>query len=305
MGLLLWSMIACGPEFGFDPIESDTSPVVRTTVTDRFVQANPPAVDVLIVVDDTASMAQEQEALAEAFDDLVSALDEVGVDWQIGLTSMDVVREDAGWLLGNPWILSPSVSVGLPSLGTAGTGPEAGLGAALLALELAGPGGPNEGFRRDSAALHVLFVSDADDASDTVFEGDPVAGFLSALADEGNNGLPAVAWAVVGDAPLGCSGPDGSAVAGTRYVDVVTQSGGGLSSVCEPDVAPFVAALGASTAVWATEFPLSHVPAGLVVVIVDDVAVADGWTVAEGVVRFDAPPGPGAEIVVTYVVEVP
>ena len=61
-------------------------------VTEEFVQAPLPAVDLLWVVDDTASMAREQEAWALHLPGLVAGLDEAGVDWHAGVVSTDIEK---------------------------------------------------------------------------------------------------------------------------------------------------------------------------------------------------------------------
>lgn len=297
----MWTwLVGCGPEFGLDPIESGAEPAAVAVVTDRFVQDDAPKADVLLVVDDTASMEGELDALSAAFDQLLGALDGVGVDWQVGFTSMDVSDVDAGWLGGEPWILTPGADATLDLPAPTALPPEAGLAAARDALDLAIPGGPNEGFRRAGAGLHVVFVSDGDDASDGLFAGDAVDGFLARLDAED----AATAWAIVGDLPDGCAGPDGAAAAGTRYAAVAEATGGAVGSICAADLGPFVAEVGAAGGVWTARFPLSREPAGAVLVAVDDVALEAGWQIEGREIVFDLAPAPGAEIVVSYVVEV-
>jgi hypothetical protein len=222
------------------------------------------------------------------------------VDWQIGWTSMDVSGMDTGWLGGTPWILTPSGMASLVLPPPTGLPPEAGLAAARSALDLAIPGGPNEGFRRDAAALHVLFVSDADDGSDGLFAGDAVEGFLARLQAEGD----ATAWALVGEPPSGCTGVDGAAASGDRYAAVAAATGGAVGSICAPDLGVFVAAIGAAGGTWPDRFPLSRAPEGPVVVTVDGAAIEDGWAVAGSELVFDVAPAPGAEITASYVVGV-
>jgi hypothetical protein len=96
----LLALVGC-QDFTLDPEDDDPTPP-QAIVTDAFVQEPASALDLLFVVDDTASMSQEQAALADAIPTLTSALDAVGVRWQAGVTTTDTTGEDAGWLLGNP-----------------------------------------------------------------------------------------------------------------------------------------------------------------------------------------------------------
>ena len=59
---------------------------------DVFQQVRRNTVDVLLVVDDSCSMAEEQNKLADNFQSFISAFDGVDVDWQIAVTTTDTYR---------------------------------------------------------------------------------------------------------------------------------------------------------------------------------------------------------------------
>jgi hypothetical protein len=59
---------------------------------DVFQQARRNTVDILLVVDDSCSMAEEQEKLSSNFESFISAFDGVDVDWQIAVTTTDTYR---------------------------------------------------------------------------------------------------------------------------------------------------------------------------------------------------------------------
>ena len=68
---------------------------------DVFEQVRRNTVDVLLVVDNSCSMIDEQEKLASSFDTFISAFDGVDVDWQIGAVTTDMADIDqSGRLLG-------------------------------------------------------------------------------------------------------------------------------------------------------------------------------------------------------------
>jgi hypothetical protein len=298
-------------EFGLDPVEPPTT--VRVAVDDVFVQAALPATDVLVIVDDTASMAQEQPLLADAIVDLVDQLDAAGVGWQVGVTTTEAGGDRAGWLRGDPWVFTPGLEDRDARLrdalvpGTAGIGQEAGFAAAIAALSLATADGPNAGFRRPGANLHVIFVSDADDESDSVLGSDPASSFLDALSAESLLGGSVRVSAITGDLPSGCTSAHGTARPAPRYYEVVETTGGAVASICAEDWSSLGAALAGVAVEYPTRFPLSDVPIdGTVRVTVDGVRVVDGWILetASPAVSFAAAPPADAEIVVSYQVEV-
>jgi hypothetical protein len=287
----------------FDPIESGQGPAAVTTVTEEFVQAPLPAVDLLLVVDDTASMEQEQAALAAEFGTLAAELDKIGVRWQVGVVGMS--SAPFGWLVGAPYLLTPGSGIGPTTPGTAGPGPETGFDAALAALSLANPRGPNAGFLRSDAVLHVVFVSDGDDAS-TSLGPDPVSAFLAALAGYTQFGLSPVVSAIIGDVPDGCSSSNGQAQPGVAYAAAVAATGGADASICAADFAPFLAAVADRAVVLDTRFALASAPMpGRAVVVAVDGERSDDWTLemADPAIVFSVPPPAGATIAVTYLVE--
>ena len=71
------------------------------TQKDVFQQERRNTVDVLMVVDNSCSMAEEQEKLAENFDSFISAFAGVDVDWQMSVITTDTLDEaHQGHMLG-------------------------------------------------------------------------------------------------------------------------------------------------------------------------------------------------------------
>ncbi|MBT3223036.1 MAG: lamin tail domain-containing protein [Proteobacteria bacterium] len=67
--------------------------------TDVFKQQSRMSVDLLLVVDNSCSMWQEQDNLAQNFDALIDTFAAADVSWQIGVTTTDTVHEDYRGLL--------------------------------------------------------------------------------------------------------------------------------------------------------------------------------------------------------------
>lgn len=145
---------------------------VNASRTDTFQQVGTRKVDVLFVLDDSCSMAEEQGALAQNFSAFINSASIRNVDFQIGITTTTVESAQAGDLVG------PILRNGSPSLerefaqqanvGVRGSGREQGLEAMLAAFQKSEQAvGHNRGFIRalDGAVLGVIFVSDEDDQS--------------------------------------------------------------------------------------------------------------------------------------------
>ena len=71
------------------------------TMTDVFQQNRMNTVDLLLVVDNSCSMVEEQDKLASNFQSFIDAFEGVDVDWQIGVTTTDTLNEEyQGHLMG-------------------------------------------------------------------------------------------------------------------------------------------------------------------------------------------------------------
>ncbi len=299
-----WTLSACdGIDYGFQDPDEEAPPEVW--VEETLHQGAAPPVDVLFVVDGTGSMAEEQMALAAAANDFVAALEGERLAWQVGVTSTDPA--DGGALAGRPWILTPGAEAPGAALAAAlevgadRPPPSAGLDA--VALALADAQGLNVGFRREGAALHVVFVSDGDDESGAVLGADPVTAFLDLLQAQADwAGQPAWASAVVGDAPSGCDGETGSAQAGTRYLAVAAATGGSTASICALDFGPVAAALSALSGSGSTRFALQATPAeGTVTVeVAGERVTAYDVDYDEPAVVFTVAPAAEVQVTVKY-----
>jgi len=154
---------ACGSEVSFS----------NNVGVDTWAQKDVNQVDLLFVVDDSASMAEEQEALRDGFSDFVEGLGSSRVDFHLGVISTSQESDDprAGQLLGDPPYLTADDDyvAGFEDrvmIGTGGSDKEKGLQAALTAMSPANLAGANEGFLRRDAYLLTVFVTDEEDCSD-------------------------------------------------------------------------------------------------------------------------------------------
>lgn len=262
-------------------------------------------VDVLWVVDDSQTMTEEQDMLATNVTTFVDALEAFGADWQLAVVTTDVARDDAGVLIGG--IFSPSSTMDEVSaafaVGANGDRTEEGLASMELALSDPLASTDNAGFLREASDLGVIFVSDEDDSSpgDTTTYSD----FLTGVKGPGH----VRAAAIVGQLPDGCDSPTAAADPGTRYLDVVTATGGVEDSICLVDFTSTMKEIALSTLGLEDTFVLTDVPAlDSVEVQVDGVDIyhrdTDGWSYDAGhnAIHLDghAIPPPGGTVVVRY-----
>ncbi len=205
---------------------------------DEWVQDGNFAVDVLFVIDTSASMAGERLALEAAIDPYHELLDSTGIDYQIGVLTAAV--SDDGLLQGAVPIVTPTTPdpagtvqsnmAGLPTGG--GNSPPHLFDSAYLALSSPNtdPGGSNEPFLRPGAALNVLFITNGSEASTLLASGDPnaYASYFRGLKEDPDR----VRLANLSGGLTGCTGPHGMASTATDLVQSSAITGGISMEVC-------------------------------------------------------------------------
>lgn len=239
---------------------------------DRVIQANPPGfrqdvfaqeaaarIDVLWVIDNSASMGPHQEELAASLTRFMELFTRALVDYRIAVTTTDVYS-DRGEFVGNPPIVTPVVADPVAAfqrnvqVGVEGKGHEEAFEAARLAVEreraaavealanraaclascvAAGSACAADcerrfepRFMRPEAHLYLVFVSDEEEQSfgevryfQRHFEG---------ALGVGNEAAVSVAT-ICGDVPA----PACQAEPGTRYVALAEATGGLVASICD------------------------------------------------------------------------
>jgi hypothetical protein len=291
----------------------------RTRV-DVFRQGATGDADVLFVIDNSCSMVAEQDALTRNFRSFIEITDSGLLAFHLGVTTTDVSASDEaaqGRLLplAEPREARVVTRASLPSpldaftrngrVGIEGSGDEAGLEAARLALSAALLEDHNFGFLREHALLSLIFISDEQDLSPL-----PVSTYVDLfVALKGGDASRVTASAVVGP-PGGCgTGRDNTATYAPRYIEVAETLGGAVESICDPRWDEILGRLSSTAFGLRARFPLSERPddPGALEVRVDGALVP----VTLGSWRYDpgtnavlfAPreiPGPGAEVTIRY-----
>lgn len=294
--------------------------------TDTFVQQDSRKVDVLFVVDNTASMVEEQPRFIAALPAFAQEVLSHGVELHAAVTTTGLSPEsplcpggaqggEAGRLFpvdgSRPRVLThetPELAARLQESAAVGlcASVEQGLEAVRRALSAPlvdsaddprtpEPADGNLGFLREEAALVVVLVGDEDDHSP-----DDVDTYVRFLwARKGAQQPQRVTVYAIAPTAHGCATSGG---AGTRYAEVAQRTGGEVLSVCEPDYAPLLRAVASRAFSAQDRFPLSERPEPRSLRVQVNGAPATGWTyeASANSILFTQVPAPGARVEVQY-----
>jgi len=290
------------------------------TILDQWDQSTP-KVDMLIVIDNSGSMKEEQQALAANLNHLWDRIARAKADFHIAVTSTGMAPYTSGLSqcpggasggeagrffpvdASRPRLLTPqtpdvknvlfaNTNVGICHYDERFLDPVVAALTDPLISSTKAPGTPfpndgNAGFLRDDARLALLAVSDADDANDVVNPA-PVSDYVARLKKVKHGALDLISFA--GIVPLhNCSTVEGI---GTRYMEIARQLGGHLEDIC--DLNNFGAMLESSLGnllLPLTSFPLSaHPKDPAAIVVTVDGAVVTNWSYDAASNRIVFPP---------------
>lgn len=257
---------------------------------DQFQVQGNGLVDILWVIDDSASMLDWQLELADHSATYVDGLDVLEVDYHLG-----VITSDAADLQGDLPVMVPStpdlaeVFADTVVVGTGGAGTEQGLLQAATALTppQTEPGGANSGFLRPEAGLRVVFFGDEDDQSPEI-----VPDYVGIL--QATKANPA---AVRLDALVCPAAP--------RYDLAAAMTGGTVTDLCSAGWADGIPALAEAAGSPRDTFVLSGQPVEATLQVeLDGAPVYEGWSYIEpfNAVLFDAShlPDDGDVVTIRY-----
>jgi hypothetical protein len=253
-------------------------------VVDSWAQQAAAKVDVLWVVDNSQSMAEEQENLARNFQSFIELFTRGAIDYRIAVTTTDVFA-DAGQFKGTPKILTPQTGNVVAAfgknikVGTGGSSNEQGLEAARMAIDRQKQANAPRhkeiedcrfackdaaclqgcydkfpvDFLRPDAFLYLIFVSDEEDFS----PGDLRYYWRSfeTASGIGNDGTVTVAAIVGTQATNTCS-----ANPGERYLALATQSGGESGDICDTNFSVTLRKLASNAVGLKRKFALTRKP---------------------------------------------
>ena len=266
---------------------------VGPKTTEEFEVDEEKKADILLVVDNSCSMGEEQTALSLNAERFIDELDSMAVDYQIATITTDnytfvgpVVKSTDSDPAG---MLASQVVVG-----TAGNSDERGIQMASSAMATGGPATSSSGFIRSDSTLSIVWISDEPDASGGAPR-DWAADFWSKKPSPGEVSI----WAIIGDVPYGCP----SASAGYGYLDLVLIMGGNWSSICSTDWGTPLAGVAQSVGIDST-FELTGQPIATTIKVWVNGFESYDWVyvVADNAVSFNPGhiPNPGDHILIEY-----
>ncbi|MCK6552569.1 choice-of-anchor D domain-containing protein, partial [Myxococcota bacterium] len=288
-------------------------------VDESFV-APPPELDVLFVVDGSASMAAAIPRLRAASRGLVEVLDAAGADYHLAVTTADGRSTTAGVLrhcASAPYVLTPAFedtagrsdaldcALWVPAHSRA---TQAGLAAVARAVERALAPTPDDGtvpspsaslLRTDVPLAVVIATNDEDQSIEA-----PAIVRDYLVAAKGRPDLVRV-HAIAGPLSGPCADGTPWVRPGVRYAELVTSTNGVYADVCALELGPAMSEIAARSITPKTIYRLERaVDPRTLRVELDGAAIAedphDGWTfdLATNTVTLhgDAVPAPGATI---------
>jgi len=199
--------------------------------------SGPSELDVLFIVDNSGSMAEEQVYLINSFPNLFQVITDITSDYHIGVVTTDTDATGAGRLRtsasGDRWVdpadPNPLTLLSeLTNVGTNGSATERGLRSASLAMSPALTSGYNSGFFRPGATLALVVLSDEDDFSSP----NPTAAQFVANLQAGWPATNQVSFSSIVGPVGGCST---AAATGAQYLAVTNAVGGTALSICATD----------------------------------------------------------------------
>ncbi len=254
----------------------ETTEISRLKQNDVFIQEPSAEVDILWVVDNSPSMSEEQQRVADGFSDFIDSLSDTQIDFHIGVitTDMDMGNPDRGVLIGStPYLTTEDDYIAefqeRVKVGVDGSDKEKGLAAALYSLSEPIISGPNDGFMREQATTSIIFVSDEDDCSDGEALADegsescysqsdqliPVKDYVQSFRSLKPPSVRLVTSAIVGpEASEHCT----ESWPGHRYMSVTDATGGVSGNICDAAYAEIMYDLGLAVTGVRTVFQLTY-----------------------------------------------
>jgi len=188
-------------------------------VVDSFVQSSPTQADVLFVISNWWSMEQAYQQLISDFSDMLQVFIGSGMDYHIGIVSTDTehsneqgkLKEVGGWRWVEQATDDPvNTFATMATMDATGcAGPRKPRDGSYMALVTHADDQWNNGFRREDASLHTVFVSDDKDLSNMLsfdeyvdwynhFTNTPDIDTLSTIVDFSKDGQNLIATKEIG-----------------------------------------------------------------------------------------------------------
>lgn len=230
---------------------------------DVFQQPGLPKVDVLWVIDDSSTVGDDQQHIADNLKTFMQWATRTATDYRIMVTTTDVTgrRGGGGCVRGTPSYITPQTPNPVDAflknakVGTSGSATEKGLKAAQMALSSPAINGCNFNVFRKDATLAVFIMSDENEQSS-----EPASFYTTFFKTVKGVLYPGRARVsvVVGPPPNGCRTEVRHAVSGPKYWEVAKDTNGLQLSFCEKNWGGQLSQIGPYTLRFNRVFALSR-----------------------------------------------
>lgn len=323
---LVGSMIACsGVEFNPGQALEKNDAIPGKTANESFYP-NPldsaPKVDILFVIDNSASMRDEQLKLGDRLSSFVDSLN--NVDWQIGITTTDTSSGEFG-LKGslvplhglNQYILTKNTpdyeevfanTVVRPEGVNCGSNCPSLVERPLEAATMAIAKGVVTGFVRSGAELAIVILSDADEGGDGTGTITTPQFLLGTAASLFNQQKRVTGYGIVvepGDAD--CLDQQRQFTPHSYYgynAALLAQlTGGVIGNICDSNYSQSLKKIGQHVLNLVSSITLSHIPLeGSVEITLTPKDPSIRWEVKDNLIEFNKSPKPGTRVDVKYTI---
>jgi hypothetical protein len=267
-------------------------------IHDIFDEPVQPMSDILVVVDNSGSMAEEQNNLTNNFQTFIDAVVAADADWRVAVITTDSPNFRGPVITaatGNP----VGAFSGQASVGTNGSANEKPMQMIAESLDAGGDAAPGGVFFRDDALLAIIVVTDEPDQFSSMT---PAALTTFLVGLKNGDASKVVLHTIGGDVPQPAC--NSAAAASVPLDQAVALTGGQFESVCN-NWGNSLSSVAAGSVTLADSFALSQEPLeGSITITVDGDDVTSGWTydpaTNEIVFDADAVPENGAEVKVNY-----
>ena len=254
-----------------------------------FVQLANRDLDILVVIDNSKSMAQEQRNLATKLEPLLSYV--VDTNWRLAVITTDdrsCIRDVISYDDDPSRLHSRFLSA--IKAGTRGSGNERGVYAAVKGLSTKCRRG---GWLRDKSTLALLIVSDEDNCSNgrgcQGKDGKPEF-LIESLKDYRQPGVDARIYGLFWHPSQSQSQCRTGENVAHQYAWLVEQTGGTWGSICDEDYSNVLGIMSKHLAgVMQSSYTLKYPPTNKLVVKLNGKVVSSGFKLVENVVQFDKP----------------
>lgn len=271
---------------------------------ESFNQNNMPSglLDILVVIDNSPSMNEEQVNLSTKLSPLLSYV--TNSDWRIGVVTTDPNDGCLRSLITKSDSNQQSKFASAVMAGVRGTGNEQGIRQAVASLS--GSCLNNQPWIRANSTLAILMVSDEDNCSD----GRGCSGnawnsssyLMDYLRTIRQPGVNAKMYGLIWHPSMTLSQCGTAANKAFQYADVIAQTNGTYGAICDNDYTSTLTAISQNMSVsLQNQFALHYAPIpSTLKVSVNGVLQTSGYTLTGNVITFNPAPAAGATIDIVY-----